>query len=70
MADEQYDVVAGVIRDRGRILITKRKEGSYMAGRWEFPGGKVEKGEKPRDALVREIQEELCVGIVITDLVT
>jgi len=40
-----------------------------MAGRWEFPGGKVEKGEKPRDALVREIQEELCVGIVITDLV-
>ena len=68
MADEHLDVVAAVIRDGERILITKRKEGSYMAGRWEFPGGKMEKGEKPYQALIREIKEELCVEIKIDKL--
>ncbi|MFZ2455134.1 MAG: (deoxy)nucleoside triphosphate pyrophosphohydrolase [Candidatus Altiarchaeia archaeon] len=68
MADEYFDVVAAVIRDGEKILITLRKESSYMAGRWEFPGGKVEKGEKPQQALIREIKEELCVGIKITGL--
>ncbi len=68
MADESIDVVAAVIKNEDRILITKRKEGSYMAGRWEFPGGKVEKGEKPQQALIREITEELCVDITITGL--
>lgn len=68
LADEQFEVVAAVIKDGDRILIARRKEGSYMAGRWEFPGGKVEKGEKPRDALIREIMEELCVTIEVTGL--
>jgi len=68
MADEHLDVVAAVIRDGERILITKRKEGAFMAGRWEFPGGKVEKGEKPHQALIREIKEELCVEIKIDKL--
>jgi 8-oxo-dGTP diphosphatase len=68
MADEHLDVVAAVIRDGERILIAKRKEGTFMAGRWEFPGGKVEKGEKPQQALIREIKEELCVDIRIDKL--
>lgn len=68
MADEYYDVVAAVIKDGEKILITRRKEGSFMAGKWEFPGGKVEKGEKPREALIREIEEELCVEITINKL--
>ncbi len=68
MTDEYMDVVAAVIKDGDRILIAKRKEGSYMAGRWEFPGGKVEKGENPHHALMREIQEELSVEIRITGL--
>jgi 8-oxo-dGTP diphosphatase len=68
MADEHYDVVAAVIKDGEKILIARRKEGSFMAGRWEFPGGKVEKGEKPQQALIREIKEELCVEIKIDKL--
>ena len=66
--DEYMDVVAAVIKEGDRILIAKRKEGSYMAGRWEFPGGKVEKGENPHQALIREIKEELSVEINITGL--
>lgn len=44
-----------------RILIAKRPEGKAMAGLWEFPGGKVESGERPEDALLRELREELAV---------
>ena len=45
----------------GRVLITQRPEGKAMAGLWEFPGGKVEPGETPEQALVRELQEEIGV---------
>ena len=68
VSDEYMDVVAAIVIKEGRILITKRKEGSFMAGRWEFPGGKVESGEKPREALKREIKEELSLEIKINDL--
>lgn len=55
-------VVAGVIRDaRGRILLARRTEGRDLAGLWEFPGGKVEPGESPEAALVRELREELGI---------
>ncbi len=46
-----------------RVLIAQRPEGKSMAGLWEFPGGKVEKGELPEDAIIRELHEEL--GIVV-----
>ncbi len=59
---KQIHVVAGVIRDaRGRILLARRTEGRDLAGLWEFPGGKVEPGESPEAALVRELREELGI---------
>ncbi len=55
-------VVAGVISDaRGRILLARRTRGRDLAGLWEFPGGKVEPGESPEAALVRELREELGI---------
>lgn len=45
----------------GRVLLAQRPEGKAMAGLWEFPGGKIEPGETPEDALIRELQEELAI---------
>ena len=57
-------VVAAALYHRdGRILIAQRPAGKHMAGRWEFPGGKVAPGESEADALVRELKEELGVDV-------
>ena len=47
----------------GRVLIAKRPEGKKLAGLWEFPGGKVEPGERPEQALIRELKEELDIDV-------
>ena len=55
-------VVAVVLIDRdGRVLLSQRPPGKSMAGLWEFPGGKVENGEVPEEALIRELNEELGI---------
>ena len=57
-------VVAALIEDaNGRILLTRRAEGGDFAGRWEFPGGKVDPGETPEQALARELEEELGIRV-------
>ena len=57
-------VVAAIIRDKGRIFATQRGYGPYKDG-WEFPGGKIEPGETPEEALKREIREELDTEIEV-----
>jgi 8-oxo-dGTP diphosphatase len=58
------EVVCGVIRDEeGKVLACRRAADRHLGGLWEFPGGKVEEGEDPREALARELAEEL--GIVV-----
>ncbi len=47
----------------GRVLIAQRPPGKAMAGLWEFPGGKVEPGERPEDALIRDLREELAITV-------
>jgi 8-oxo-dGTP diphosphatase len=47
----------------GRVLISKRPEGKSLAGLWEFPGGKIEPGERPETALIRELKEELGIDV-------
>lgn len=60
-------VVAAVIRNENKIFATKRGYGEYK-GWWEFPGGKIEPGESPQDALKREIKEELDTEISVVEL--
>ncbi len=62
-------VVAAVIRDGDRIYATQRGYGEYKDG-WEFPGGKIEPGETPEEALVREIREELAVTIEVGEKIS
>jgi 8-oxo-dGTP diphosphatase len=52
-------VAAGILVRDGQVLLSRRPEGKHLAGLWEFPGGKVEPGETPEAALVREVREEL-----------
>ena len=63
------EVVAAIIEHEGKILATQRGYGEFEGG-WEFPGGKVEAGETPEEAIVREIQEELSATIEVDRFVT
>lgn len=64
---KKIEVVAAIIRDGGRIFATQRGYGEFKDG-WEFPGGKIEPGETPQQALVREIREELDTEIEVGEL--
>ncbi len=55
-------VTAAVVERAGLLLITRRVDGTHLAGHWEFPGGKCEPGESPERCLARELREELGVG--------
>jgi 8-oxo-dGTP diphosphatase len=58
-------VVAGALIDAsGHVLVQQRPEGGSMAGLWEFPGGKMEVGETPETALIRELREELGIDVI------
>lgn len=59
----ELEVVAAVIWDRGRFLAVQRPEGKAHAGFWEFPGGKIKPGEQGRQALARELKEELGIDV-------
>ena len=65
---KKIDVVAAVICHEGRILATQRGYGEYKDG-WEFPGGKIQPGETPQEALVREIREELDAVVNVGPLI-
>jgi len=67
MTPARIDVVAAIIRDNGKILITQRLDNVHLAGLWEFPGGKVEPGESLEVALEREIREEVGLEIRVID---
>lgn len=62
------EVVCGVIRDKeGKVLVCRRAADRHLGGLWEFPGGKVEEGEDTREALARELSEELGIVVKVGD---
>lgn len=58
-----FVVAAALVDKDGRVLLQERPQGRSMAGLWEFPGGKIEPGETPSQALVRELREELGIDV-------
>lgn len=64
---KHVDVVAAALTRHGRVLCAQRPQQGELPGLWEFPGGKIEPGEQPIDALRRELREELSVDVEIGD---
>jgi 8-oxo-dGTP diphosphatase len=58
-------VTAAILQEDGKVFIARRKGGKNLAGKWEFPGGKIEAGETPEDSLVRELAEELDMRVSV-----
>jgi 8-oxo-dGTP diphosphatase len=56
-------VTAAIMEEKGRIFIARRGPGKHLAGKWEFPGGKIEPGETPEQSLARELVEELGINV-------
>ena len=65
MADKPIEVAAGLVFRDGKLLITKRPQGSHLAGLWEFPGGKREANETIERCLHRELKEELGIEVAL-----
>lgn len=63
-----YVSAAVLVDDKGRVLLAQRPEGKDMAGLWEFPGGKIEAGETPEEAIIRELKEELGIEVLSENL--
>ena len=63
-ADMLLVVACALVDKDGRVLVAQRPEGKSMAGLWEFPGGKIETGETPEAALIRELKEELSIDVM------
>ena len=61
-------VAAAILIDQGKVLLTRRLDGQHLAGMWEFPGGKLEPGESPEDAVVRECAEECGIDVEVVDI--
>ena len=61
-------VAAAVVIQNGRVLLTRRADGQHLAGMWEFPGGKLEDGESPEEALVRECREECGIEVEVGEI--
>ena len=61
-------VAAALVNEEGSLLLSRRPPGKMMAGMWEFPGGKVEAGETPEEALCRELFEEITIAVKEEDL--
>ena len=61
-------VAAAVVIENGRVLLTRRAEGQHLAGMWEFPGGKLEDGESPEEALARECREECGIDLEVAEI--
>ena len=70
MADKTITVVSAVIQRGGKYLITQRMEKAILPLLWEFPGGKVEEGEEPEAALVRELQYRLGLRVSVGDKIS
>ena len=68
MSEVLLVAAVALLDDAGRVLLAKRPAGKAMAGLWEFPGGKLEPGETPEAALIRECAEELGLTIAADDL--
>lgn len=61
-------VAAAVVVERGRVLLTQRHPHQHLGGLWEFPGGKLEQGESPEEALVRECREECGIEVAVHEV--
>lgn len=59
------NVVAAILEKEDKVLIARKKKGKPLEGYWEFPGGKIEKGETPEQALIRELKEEMDIEIEV-----
>ena len=65
MSESVTIVTAGIVRNKTAVLLTRRPDNSRHAGKWEFPGGKLETGESPVDCLQRELREELDLEVQV-----